>query len=131
MSSTKIFSQDQPINVLGSSLEICCTNPMTGFFRDGKCRTGPNDHGVHVVCAIMTAAFLSFTKAIGNDLSTARPAYHFPGLKPGDQWCLCVSRWKEAFLEGKAPMVRLEATHISALEVVSIEQLKAHQVKRI
>jgi uncharacterized protein (DUF2237 family) len=99
---------------------------MTGFYRTGKCETGPDDIGTHVVCARMTAEFLAFTKSQGNDLSTPAPWFRFPGLKPGDQWCLCVSRWKEALEAGVAPPVILEATHEKALEFVSLEDLKRH-----
>ena len=117
-----------PKNVLGSELEVCCSTPMTGFFRDGYCRTGMEDVGLHLVCAIMTDEFLKFSKAVGNDLSTAIPEYHFPGLEAGDQWCLCVTRWKEALEAGFAPQVRLLATHMSAIEFVSLEDLKAHAI---
>ncbi|MEM8739542.1 MAG: DUF2237 domain-containing protein [Planctomycetota bacterium] len=113
-------------NVLGTELTACSTEPLTGFFRDGCCRTGPGDVGSHTVCAVMTEAFLEFTKARGNDLSTPRPEYRFPGLKPGDRWCLCVSRWREAYEAGCAPGVVLGATHAKALEVVTLEALEAH-----
>jgi uncharacterized protein len=113
-------------NVLGSQLEHCCTDPMTGFYRDGLCCTGGGDFGAHVVCAQMTAAFLAFTKARGNDLSTPAPAYQFPGLKPGDRWCLCASRWQEAMAAGVAPPVVLASTHASALEYVSIHDLQQY-----
>lgn len=113
-------------NVLGGPLETCCTNPMTGFYRDGMCSTGAGDIGVHVVCAEMTAAFLEFSKAQGNDLSTPMPAYQFPGLKPGDCWCLCASRWKEAMDAGVAPPVVLAATHAAALEYASLDELKRY-----
>ncbi|MBP0020048.1 MAG: DUF2237 domain-containing protein [Cyanobacteria bacterium SBLK] len=116
-------------NVLGTPLESCCTSPMTGFYRDGHCHTGGQDYGSHVVCAQMTPAFLEFTKARGNDLSTPVPAYQFPGLKPGDRWCLCAARWQEAFEIGVAPPVNLSATHIRALEVIALEDLKKHAVK--
>lgn len=116
-------------NVLGENLQICCTDPMTGFYRDGTCNTGPNDFGSHVVCAEMTEEFLTYTKAQGNDLSTPVPMYQFPGLKPGDRWCLCVTRWKEAYEAGVAPNVVLEATHEAALTVVSLESLKEHAIK--
>ena len=115
-------------NVLGSDLQLCCSNPMTGYYRDGYCRTGGQDFGVHVVCSQMTAEFLSFTKQQGNDLSTPIPAYSFPGLKPGDRWCLCASRWQEAKDAGVAPPVILDATHIRALEVVSLDELKQYAV---
>ncbi len=116
-------------NVLGQPLQNCCTNPMTGFYRDGLCNTGAGDYGAHVVCAQMTPAFLEFTKNQGNDLSTPVPAYQFPGLKPGDRWCVCASRWKEALDMGVAPPVVLEATHASALEYASLDELKAHGIK--
>ncbi|MEM9543617.1 MAG: DUF2237 domain-containing protein [Cyanobacteria bacterium P01_E01_bin.42] len=118
-----------PKNVLGTPLECCCTSPMTGFYRDGYCQTGEQDYGSHVVCAQMTPAFLEFTKARGNDLSTPVPAYQFPGLKAGDRWCLCASRWQEAFEIGVAPPVNLAATHVRALEVIALEDLKKHAVK--
>ncbi len=115
-------------NVLGTPLQPCCTDPLTGFYRDGICRTGPLDTGRHVVCAVMTEEFLTFTKSRGNDLSTPLPAYDFPGLKPGDGWCLCALRWKEAYEAGVAPPVRLEATHEAALRYVSLEALQENQV---
>ncbi len=113
-------------NVLGGELEVCCTSPMTGFYRTGDCETGAGDVGVHVVCAVMTQEFLEFSKARGNDLITPMPMFKFPGLKPGDGWCLCASRWQEALEAGVAPPVILEATHISALEFISLEDLKRH-----
>ena len=117
-----------PTNVLGTELECCCRDPMTGFFRDGYCRTGSGDHGVHTVCAVMTDEFLEFSAEQGNDLSTPVPQFGFPGLVAGDKWCLCVSRWKEAFDAGFAPEVILEATHQSALEWVTLEELKSNAV---
>ena len=113
-------------NVLGEELALCCESPMTGFFRTGCCETGPGDFGVHVVCAQMTREFLKFSKSRGNDLST--PGEEFPGLKPGDRWCLCAARWKEAFDAGAAPPVVLAATHMSALEFASLDELQAHAV---
>lgn len=113
-------------NVLGTPLKRCCRRPVTGFYRNGRCDTGPGDFGVHVVCAQMTEAFLRFTRARGNDLTTPVPAYDFPGLKPGDRWCLCAARWQEALEAGVAPPVYLESTHISALEFISLDDLKAH-----
>jgi uncharacterized protein (DUF2237 family) len=113
-------------NVLGGTLLPCSVAPVTGFFRDGCCNTGPMDHGLHVVCAEMTEAFLAFSAARGNDLSTPRPEYGFPGLKPGDRWCLCAARWEEARLAGRAPKVLLEATHQAALAVVSLAHLRTH-----
>lgn len=112
-----------PNNILGGELQPCCHDPKTGFYRDGFCKTGVEDVGTHVVCAVMTKDFLQFTKSRGNDLSTPMPQYQFPGLKPGDKWCLCVSRWKEAYREGCAPPVILEATHEKALITVSFEML--------
>jgi uncharacterized protein (DUF2237 family) len=115
-------------NVLGEEMEDCGTSPMTGFFRDGCCRTGPDDLGLHILCAEMTEEFLTFSKMAGNDLSTPMPEYHFPGLQPGDRWCLCVLRWKEALEAGMAPPVVLAATHVSTLEFVDLDDLKAHAV---
>ena len=117
------------LNVFGEELITCSTSPLTGFFRDGCCNTGPMDTGTHTVCAVMTAEFLDFTKGRGNDLSTPLPHYQFPGLKPGDKWCLCVNRWKEAFDAGVAPRVVLEATHEKALEFVTMEQLVQFAMK--
>ena len=113
-------------NVLGNELELCGTNPMTGFYRDGCCNTGPNDHGLHLVCVVLTDEFLAFSKSVGNDLSTPIPEFGFGGLKPGDRWCLCVTRWKDALEAGRAPQVVLAATHISALEFVTLDDLNAH-----
>jgi len=117
-------------NVLGTPITTCSKEPLTGFLRDGCCNTGPGDEGLHLVCSIMTAEFLKFSKDKGNDLSTPWPEAKFPGLKPGDRWCLCVSRWKEAFEAGVAPKVVLEATHISTLEFVELEDLQNHAVAR-
>ncbi len=116
-------------NVLGGKLAACCHNPLTGFYRDGYCRTGPGDHGLHTVCIEATAEFLAFSRSRGNDLSTPMPEYHFPGLRPGDRWCLCVTRWQEVFEAGVAPSVLLSACHISALEFVSLEDLRAHAIE--
>lgn len=113
-------------NVLGEPLEACCMSPKTGYLRDGFCHTGANDRGSHTVCAQVTAEFLMFSRSLGNDLVTPRPEMAFPGLKPGDRWCLCVSRWEEAFLAGVAPPVILAATHESALDVLELDELKAH-----
>ena len=110
-------------NVLGTELQCCCTNPMTGFYRTGKCDTGPDDHGMHTVCILATDEFLKFSKAVGNDLSTPMSEYDFPGLKAGDKWCLCISRWIQAKQAGIAPKVDLNATHISVLEYVDLEDL--------
>lgn len=117
-----------PSNVIGTELECCCSAPITGFYRDGYCRTGKDDVGLHLVCSEMTEEFLEFSAAAGNDLSTPNPFYGFDGLKPGDRWCLCVERWKEALQADMAPRVVLEATHISALEFVTLEQLQAHAI---
>lgn len=114
------------LNVLGGPLESCSTEPLTGFYRDGCCNTGPGDAGLHLVCAVMTDEFLEFTRRVGNDLSTPRPEWRFPGLNAGDRWCLCVSRWKEALDAGRAPRVVLEATHRSALEFVDLADLRRH-----
>jgi len=115
-------------NALGGPLISCSTSPLTGFFRDGCCRTGPDDVGVHTVCAVMTPEFLEFTVAAGNDLVTPHPEWNFPGLVAGDRWCLCAARWLEAFHAGKAPPVVLEATHEKSLDVVPFELLKKHAV---
>lgn len=127
-----MFSQNgkhqQPRNVLGSILQTCCTDPMTGFYRDGKCNTGPDDVGRHVVCVKLTEAFLAFSKSRGNDLSTPIPAYGFPGLRPGDCWCLCASRWQEALEANMAPPVVLEATHEAALEIIDLQDLQDYAI---
>lgn len=115
-------------NVLGGELESCSTDPMTGFYRDGCCNTGAEDVGVHTVCVVVTEAFLDFSLSQGNDLITAMPAYGFPGLKPGDRWCLCASRWAQALEGDAAPRVVLEATHARTLEWVSLADLQAHAV---
>lgn len=116
----------KPKNVLGGELDCCCTNPMTGFYRDGFCSTGAGDVGIHIVCAQMTQEFLEFSRSRGNDLITPMPLYSFPGLKPGDRWCLCASRWKEAFDAGVAPPIILSATHAAAIEYASLEELKQY-----
>lgn len=113
-------------NVLGTDLQTCSTDPMTGFYRDGCCNTGGSDAGLHVVCAVMTDEFLRFSRARGNDLITPNAAFQFPGLRAGDRWCLCASRWKEAYDAGQAPPVVLEATHVSALEFATLEELRLH-----
>ena len=115
-----------PVNVLGTRLEACSTAPVTGFFRDGHCNTCAEDSGSHTVCAVMTAEFLAYSKYVGNDLSTPRPEFRFPGLKPGDRWCLCAARFLQAHDEGCAPLVRLEATHLRAADIVPIAILKDH-----
>lgn len=114
-------------NVLGGELYDCSIDPMTGWMRDGCCNTDAGDVGVHTVCAVMTADFLEFSASVGNDLSTPMPQYGFPGLRPGDRWCLCASRWVEAKEAGRAPQVILEATHATTLEWVSLEELRAHR----
>lgn len=115
-------------NVLGTPLKSCSTQPLTGFYRNGCCDTGPDDLGLHLVCTRVTAAFLAHQKQIGNDLSTPIREYGFPGLRPGDQWCLCVTRWKESFEAGIFAPVVLEATHMSTLEFVDLEDLQRHAV---
>lgn len=115
-------------NVLGQDLQVCCMSPATRFCRDGECRTGGDDVGLHVVCAELPQEFLEFSRSLGNDLTTPQPALDFPDLKPGDRWCLCVSRWKEALDAVIGPPVVLAATHMSALEYVDIEDLKAQAV---
>jgi len=115
-----------PKNVLGGELESCSTDPLTGFYRDGCCNTGAEDAGVHTVCTRVTADFLQFSKERGNDLVTPQPAYGFPGLRPGDQWCLCAARWQEALEADAAPAVVLEATHAATLEWVRLEDLRRH-----
>lgn len=114
------------INVLGVVLQPCSVQPLTGFYRDGCCNTGHEDTGLHTVCVVMTAEFLAFSKSRGNDLSTPMPQYGFAGLQPGDRWCLCAARWKEAFDADAAPLVVLEATHAATLHVVSLVDLKQH-----
>jgi len=126
-SSTSSRSASQA-NVLGGELQPCGLNPVTGFFRDGCCRTGPGDVGLHVVCAVVTEEFLRFSMSRGNDLVTPAPHYGFPGLRPGDRWCLCAARWKEALDADVAPPVILEATHFSALAYVSLDDLRRHAV---
>ncbi len=122
------MNNDNPKNVLGDPLEVCSMRPLTGFTRSGCCETGPEDVGSHTVCARVTQEFLSFSQSRGNDLSTPVPEFGFPGLKPGDRWCLCAARWKEALDAGSAPRVVLRATHERALEILSIEDLKAHAI---
>lgn len=124
--------QNELKNVLGTPLEICCSAPMTGYFRDGYCRTTDQDQGTHVVCAVVTEKFLRYTHSKGNDLSTPRPEWSFLGLKPGDRWCLCVRRWIEAEKAGAAPSLLLEATDQKALDYVSLSTLKryAHKISQ-
>jgi uncharacterized protein (DUF2237 family) len=113
-------------NVLGTELQSCSFDPLTGYYRTGCCETRGDDPGAHVVCAVMTEEFLAFSQAAGNDLSTPMPQYGFAGLNPGDQWCLCASRWQEAFEAGAAPKVKLDATHMLALEYCSLADLQSH-----
>lgn len=120
--------KEPSINVLGEPLEPCSTEPMTGFFRNGCCDTGPMDRGQHTVCAVMTAEFLALSKYLGNDLSTPRPEFAFPGLKPGDQWCLCAARFLQAHEEGAAPKIRLKCTHSKTLEIVPAEVLQLYAI---
>lgn len=113
-------------NVLGTDLKPCSTAPLTGFYRDGCCNTGPQDHGLHLICSVLTKEFLEHQIEVGNDLVTPRPESAFNGLKPGDRWCVCITRWKQSFEAGKACPIILESTHISTLEFVSLEELKQH-----
>ncbi len=117
---------DESVNVLGGSLEECSRDPLTGFFRNGCCDTGPEDRGRHTVCAVMTEEFLALSKYLGNDLSTPRPEFRFKGLKPGDRWCLCAARFLQAHDEGAAPRVYLAATHKATLDVVPLRVLREH-----
>ncbi len=123
------MQKDPSINVLGGALAPCSADPLTGFFRNSACDTCPEDRGSHTVCAVMTAEFLAYSKYVGNDLSTARPASSFPGLRPGDSWCLCAGRFLQAHEEGCAPRVNLAATHRQALEVVPLEILRSHALE--
>lgn len=115
-------------NVLGEDLEPCGTDPVTGFYRDGSCTCGPEDIGVHAVCAVMTTEFLEHQRSVGNDLTTPRPEWSFPGLKPGDRWCVVAARWRQAYDEGVAAPVVLASTHERALDVIPLEWLRAHAV---
>lgn len=121
-------TQTDQVNVLGDKLETCCTSPMTGWYRTGCCEVGGDDTGVHAVCAVMTDEFLAFSASVGNDLSTPAPQYGFPGLKAGDQWCLCASRWQEAYEAGRAPQVRLRSTNIVATEFCDVDALRRHAI---
>ena len=116
------------INVFGKEIEICCEDPETGFFRNGMCDTCLEDQGVHTVCILATEEFLTFSKSVGNDLSTPHPEFEFPGLKPGDRWCLCALRWQEAYEQGKAPPVFLESTHEKTLKFVDFNLLQKYAV---
>ena len=117
---------DASLNVLGGTLEPCSTQPLTGFYRNGCCDTGPEDQGSHTVCVIVTAEFLAVSKYLGNDLSTPRPEYRFAGLKPGDRWCLCAARFMQAAQEFAAPQVVLASTHARATDIVPLALLQAH-----
>jgi uncharacterized protein (DUF2237 family) len=119
---------DQSLNVFGEALEVCSNRPLAGFFRDGCCNTGDDDVGSHTVCVTVTSEFLEFSKRRGNDLSTPRPEFQFPGLVPGDRWCLCAARWLEAHAGGAAPRVVLKGTHERALEVIPLRLLKEFAV---
>ena len=121
---------DPSINVLGEPLEACSSDPVTGFFRNGSCDTCAEDGGSHTVCAVMTADFLAFSRSVGNDLSTPRPEYGFTGLSPGDQWCLCAARFLQAYQAGRAPRIRLRATHRKALEIVPLDVLREYAMER-
>ncbi len=123
------MATDLAKNVMGEPLKLCGTKPLTGFYRDGFCRTGDEDTGTHVVAAVVTQEFLDFTKSRGNDLQTPNPNFNFPGLKPGDKWCLCANRWKEAHKAGAAPPIIMEATHEKALQFIDLETLKNFQAK--
>ncbi len=116
------------LNVLGNALEPCGIDPVTGFYRDGRCATGPEDVGRHVICAVVTAEFLAHQRSVGNDLSTPRPEYRFPGLRPGDRWCVVAVRWQQALEDGVAAPVVLAATQASALDIVSLDTLRRHAV---
>ena len=120
------FNENRQLNVLGGRLVSCSTKPLTGFFRDGCCHTGPQDAGSHTVCAIMSDEFLTYSQRAGNDLSTPRPEFHFSGLKSGDRWCLCAARWEQARQAGVAPKVILKATNRAALALLNLDNLKAH-----
>ncbi len=116
------------LNVLGTELQLCNNQPVTGFYRDGSCNTSRQDIGSHTVCVVMSAEFLEFSKSRGNDLSTPMPEYGFPGLKPGDRWCLCAARWQEALEAGKAPRVAILATHEDCLRILSLDDLKQYAI---
>jgi uncharacterized protein (DUF2237 family) len=119
---------DAKLNVLGEPLALCSENPLTGFYRDGCCNTESGDVGSHTVCTRVTADFLTYSRTMGNDLSTPRAEFGFPGLRPGDQWCLCAARWQEAMKAGKAPKVVLQATHAASLRIVKLADLKRHAI---
>lgn len=125
------FEKTPSLNVFGEALQSCSSDPLTGFFRDGACDTCAEDHGSHTVCCVMTAEFLAFSKYVGNDLSTPRPEFGFPGLEPGDCWCVCASRWMQAAEEGAAPTVNMAATHKRALDIIPMELLEAHAMGEV
>lgn len=122
------MSQSTSLNVYGEPLQPCCYEPMTGWYRDGYCHTDPSDHSVHTVCVVVTEGFLTFSRSVGNDLSTPNP--HFPGLKPGDKWCLCADRWVQAYQSGYAPLVFLDACHENTLNHVTLEDLEKYNLYR-
>lgn len=124
-----VMAKEKTKNILGNELQSCCIEPVTGFFRGGYCNTNQMDQGMHVVCAVVTEEFLGFTKSRGNDLSTPRPEFQFPGLKAGDGWCLCAMRWKEACEAGVAPPIKPESTHEKVLELIQKEVLKKHYIQ--
>ena len=123
------MTDEKPKNILGTELQSCCTDPITGFLRDGYCRTNQMDLGTHVICAVVTDEFLEFTRSKGNDLTTPRPEYQFPGLTPGDGWCLCAMRWKEAHDAGVAPPLKPESTHEKALEFIDKSSLEKYYIQ--
>ena len=123
------MTDEKPKNILGTELRSCCADPITGFFRDGYCRTNQKDHGTHVICVVVTDEFLEFTKSKGNDLSTPRLEYQFPGLKAGDGWCLCAMRWKEAHDAGVAPPLKPESTHEKTLELINKSSLEKYYIQ--
>ena len=125
------MSKEEVINIFGDKIEACCHDPVTGYFRDGFCNTDEHDFGSHVVCAEITEDFLIFSKAMGNDLSTPRPEFNFPGLKEGDRWCLLALRWKVAYDAGVAPRVYLESCHLNSLSYVTKDQLEEFAVNKI
>jgi uncharacterized protein (DUF2237 family) len=131
--SSIIFGEKMSLNkknVLGTQLKQCCTSPMTGYYRNGYCHTGPTDHGTHIVCASMTKEFLEFTKSRGNDLSTPKLNFQFPGLKPGDKWCLCALRWMEAYQSGVAPKINLESTESHMLDFINLKSLNDYSATK-
>jgi len=128
MKSRDLPGRGSQLNVLGGPLLTCSDSPVTGFFRDGCCNTSEDDFGSHTVCVVLTEEFLAYSKAAGNDLSTPRPEFDFPGLKAGQRWCLCAARWVEAWRAGKAPKVSLNSTNQAALEIVQLDLLKQHAV---